>query len=355
MDLQKKTWVLIQRYVTGNATFEERRSLEEWMNQNADNRKLVEEIEEIWRMTPEENFSVDVEHAWQQFRLEKQKPLRVVSEKRERSARKQSAVYSDSKTMMYVLRAAAVVLVMFIAGSFSYYLTQLELKSEEIAEKSMFYQMQEMVTSRGEKAKVRFSDGTEVVLNSASSIRFPKEFRGSKREVYLDGEAFFKVAHDPDQPFIVHSHEAEVQVLGTEFNVRGWEEDSEMEVVVREGKVSVKSIVTESEDQPEVILTKGFKTELIRGEGLSPAVKVDPRYHMIWTSGGMHFDSVPLYKVFRDIERRFDVNIFLDDEDMMDVPFTSTFQYAELDEILSVIAASLEIGYTRNEREINFY
>lgn len=352
MDLQRKTWVLIQRYVTANATPEERRMVEEWMSKSPENQKLVKEIEEIWRMTPEEDFTVDVEQAWEQFKSEKQESKKRTTKPFE-NTEKQSK--KRSNTLVYVLRAAAIVLVVFIAGSFSYYLAQLELKSEEVAEKSMFYQMQEMVTSRGEKAKVRFSDGTEVILNSASSIRFPKEFHGSKREVYLDGEAFFKVAHDPSQPFIVHAHETQVQVLGTEFNVRGWEEDGEMEIVVREGKVSVNSSDIKSDERSEVILTKGFKTELIRGVGLSQATKVDAKYHMLWTSGGIHFDNVPLYKVFRDIERRFDVNISLDNKDMMDVPFTSTFQYAELDEILSVIAASLDIEYTRKEREINFY
>jgi ferric-dicitrate binding protein FerR (iron transport regulator) len=346
-------WVLIQRYVTGNATLEERQKLLEWMENSQENERLVREIEEIWKMTPDEKFNVDAELAWKQFRAR-------VNQKTSEKTDKQRQVFhktyqKKSNGFVYAMRAAAVLLVIVLAGTFSYYLGNNSSSSDGIAERSEFYQMQEMVTSRGEKAKVRFSDGTEVILNSASSIKFPMEFQGSKREVYLDGEALFKVAHDPSQPFIVHARGAKIQVLGTEFNVKGWEEDGKTEVVVREGKVSVNSSEPELSDKSEVILTKGYMTELIRGEGPEPARKVDSNFYLLWTSGGMHFDNTPMQKVFKDIERRFDVNISVERKEILDVPFTSTFQYAELDEVLSVIAVSLSTDYARQEREVKFY
>lgn len=353
MELQGKMWVLIQRYVTGNASPEERQLLQRWIEKSRDNERVLREIEKIWEMTPEENFDTDAEEAWRQFRERMSQKTTAKSAKQVQTVRK--TYPKKSNTFVYVMRAAAVILVILLAGLFSYYLGNNNFSSDTIAEKSEFYQMQEMVTNRGEKAKVRFSDGTEVVLNSASSIRFPKEFKGSQREVYLDGEALFKVAHDASQPFIVYAQGARIQVLGTEFNVKGWEEDGKTEVVVREGKVSVNSNQSELSDESEVILTKGYMTELIRGKAPQPATKVDSNYYLLWTSGGMHFDNVPLQKVFRDIERRFDVNISVERVDILDVPFTSTFQYAELNEVLSVIAASLGTDYARHEREVKFY
>lgn len=353
MELQRKMWVLIQRYVTGNATPEERQMLQDWIDKNRENERLVREIEEIWKMTPEENFSVNAEVAWEQF---KSRVDKKPSQKTDRGMQVVNKSYQkNSSAFVYAMRAAAVILVILLAASFSYYFGNNSSSSSEMAERSEFYQMQEMITNRGEKAKVRFSDGTEVVLNSASSIRFPKEFQGSKREVYLDGEALFMVAHDPSQPFIVHAQDAKIQVLGTEFNVKGWKEDEKTEVVVREGKVSVNSNKPKLTDESEVILTEGYMTELIRGEAPKPATRVESKYYLLWTSGGMHFDNAPIQKVFKDIERRFDVNITAEREEILDVPFTSTFQYAELDEVLSVIAASLGTDFARNEREVRFY
>lgn len=339
--------------MTGNASPEERQVLQKWIDESRDNERVLREIEKIWKMTPEENFDTDVEEAWRQFRERINQKSTEKTVKQLHTVRK--TYPKKSNTFVYAMRAAAVILVILLAGMFSYYLGNNNSSSDAIAEKSEFYQMQEMVTSRGEKAKVRFSDGTEVVLNSASSIRFPKEFKGSQREVYLDGEALFKVAHDASQPFIVHAEGARIEVLGTEFNVKGWEEDGKTEIVVREGKVSVNSNLSELSDESEVILTKGYMTELIKGKAPQPATKVDSNYYLLWTSGGMHFDNVPLQKVFRDIERRFDVNISVERVDVLDVPFTSTFQYAELNEVLSVIAASLGTDYARHEREVKFY
>lgn len=346
-------WVLIQRYVTGNATPEERQKLLEWVEKSKENERLVREIEEIWKMTPEESFDVNAEVAWEKFKLRVDQKISKKPVKRMHAFDKSHQKKSD--TFVYAMRAAAVILVILLAGTFSYYLGNNSSSSDGITERSEFYQMQEMVTNRGEKAKVRFSDGTEVILNSASSIKFPKEFQGSQREVYLDGEALFKVAHDPSQPFIVHAQGAKIQVLGTEFNVKGWEEDTKTEVVVREGKVSVNSNKPELSDESEVILTKGYMTELVRGEAPEPARRVESNFYLLWTSGGMHFDNTPIQKVFKDIERRFDVNISAEREEILDVPFTSTFQYAELDEVLSVIAASLSTDFARNEREVRFY
>src|SRR5699024_3207595 len=111
----------------------------------------------------------------------------------------------------YLFRAAAVILVVVLTGFFVQYYTTHSNNTDDAAQ---FYVMQDLVTERGEKARVAFSDGTQVTLNAASSLRFPKKFHGLKREVYLDGEAYFEVSHDPEHPFIVHAGEARVQVLG---------------------------------------------------------------------------------------------------------------------------------------------
>ncbi|MGY0036742.1 FecR family protein [Pedobacter sp. NJ-S-72] len=84
--------------------------------------------------------------------------------------------------------------------------------------------------------QITLSDGTRVWLNSASSLHFPFSFSGATREVYLTGEAFFKVAKNPDQPFIVHTNQTDVKVLGTEFNVNSYNSNITMTSLV-EGSV----------------------------------------------------------------------------------------------------------------------
>ena len=347
LKLDRKQWVLIQRYVTGNAGPAERERVESWMAEAHENRRIIQDVRDVWNRTPPEDFDVDVQQAWEQFRYRSQKnaiPVAPVNVNLRRG----------SNTLLYLFRAAAVLLVALFTGLFVH--SQINTTEQSGSEPvSAFNVLQELETERGEKARVTFSDGTSVTLNSASRVRFPQEFHGTTRDVYLEGEAYFEVAHNPDQPFIVHSQDARIEVLGTTFNVRGWSEDPGVEVVVGGGKVSVQSTNRHPNEHSEVILTEGLKTEILKGQKPLDPVKVDPVHHLLWTNGGIHFDNEPFRGVVRDLERRFNVNITVEDKTLLDVPYTGTFQYAELNEILSVIAASLEVGYSRDGAEVEFF
>lgn len=336
-------WKLVQRYVTGNSSSEDQRKLEQWMDQDSANQQLVKEVKEIWELTPEEDFDVNVQDAWERF-----------SHRKMQSTIHHMSVHEMQKRFrktLYLYRAAAVILLTLLTGFFVQYHTT----NNNTQETAQFYVMQDLTTEKGEKARVTFSDGTQVTLNAAGSLRFPKEFQGAKREVYLDGEAYFKVAHDPEHPFIVHAQGAKVQVLGTEFNIRGWSEDSSVDVAVEEGRVAVNASSSENpQAAPEVILARGQFTRVERGKNPIPAKNINIENYLLWTRGGLHFDNVPFGQVLRHIERKFDVQIRVADTGALKVPFTSTFRQAELDEILHVVAASMEMEYSRAGSEIEF-
>jgi transmembrane sensor len=320
--------------------------LKQWMSRNPENEKLIRDLEEIWNLTPEEDFDIDVQQAWNQFRLRKKKGVRILQ--------LHTAPEKKSYAIYHVFRAVAFILVAVVAGFFFQHISTVQSQADLALDRSQFYTMQEMSTDRGEKARVTFSDGTQVTLNSSSSISFPQEFHGSTREVYLEGEAYFKVASDPGQPFIVHTNHADVEVLGTEFNVRGWSSDEVVDVIVREGKVSVRSVEPELAEKAEVILTEGFKTSVLRGQLPLEAQSANVTNNLLWMTGGMHFDNLPFDKVVTELERRFNVEITVADQELLEIPYTGTFQYAELDEVLMVIAAAMGIEYSRQERAIEF-
>ncbi|MEX0660605.1 MAG: FecR domain-containing protein [Balneolaceae bacterium] len=340
--MNQKYWVLIQKFIIGEADEDQHRIIMDWMDEKPANRKLVQDLKDIWELTPREEFDVDVQGAWKEFQHRQgiAKPHNLNKDYRSRKV---------SKMPLYVLRTAAVILVSMFAGVFMQYtLTQ----GTDVEQVSEFYVMQTFETGKGEKARVTFSDGTKVILNSASSIQFPKEFPGQKREVYLDGEAYFEVAHNSNHPFIVYAQDVEVQVLGTEFNVQGWSDDASVEVAVRNGKVAVGSSGTHLDEDQQVILTRGLHTIVERGENPSPPKNVNITNHFVWTRGGLHFDNVPFNKVAKRIERRFNVQIDGVRDELKDIPYTGTFLYAELDEVLSVIGASMGIEYQRDGMEI---
>jgi transmembrane sensor len=102
----------------------------------------------------------------------------------------------------------------------------------------------EKVNPSNQPLTIVLSDGSAITLEKASRISYPKTFSGDFREVYLSGEAFFEVAHNPKQPFLVYANETVTKVLGTSFRIRAFESDQEVKVAVKTGKVSVYAKTT---------------------------------------------------------------------------------------------------------------
>src|SRR5699024_11863966 len=92
---------------------------------------------------------------------------------------------------------------------------------------------------KGQRGNITLSDGTKVILNADSKIILPEVFQSDKREVTLQGEAFFEVTHNPDRPFIINTGQAVVEVLGTSLDVRSYPDDESGRVVGCVGGVSL--------------------------------------------------------------------------------------------------------------------
>ena len=350
----REIWKLIKYHVTGTIRPHERLLLDRWMNQHPDNRKLLAEVEEEWARVRDDSFEVDVDQAWLTFLKKRgQKQPEILQHKRRsplyKAIRRMNRLPS-SGNFHYPLRIAAILLVGFLTGLFVYRYS-IDMAPGQYDPQLV---MEELVTKNGEKARVTFSDGTQVTLNAASSLSFPREFRDTKRIVFLKGEAYFKVESNHDYPFVVRTEGVDIEVIGTEFNVRGWEQDKEVYVVVRNGKVSVEATQPELQGQKSVILTSGLQTSVRRGGVPQEPWEVDIKNKLVWLNGGLHFENTPFRTVVSDLERRFNVQIDVRDDSLLDLLFTSTFQYAQLEEILAVIAGAMEIDYRQEDSVITF-
>ena len=354
---KQNIWILIQRYVVGRATKSERKEVEKWAAQSRDNHEILEQVSHIWAYTPEEEFYIDVEEAWTQFKTNN------TQEKH-----KQSRFYTLtdlSSDIQYFVRIAAILLISLALGV----LMVNQIPEEQSTQDSGQIVMQDIQTEVGEKAEATFSDGSKVMLNSATQLRFPKEFKQSIREVHLDGQAYFEVEHDSGRPFVVYNNGVKVKVLGTEFDVRGWQEDDKIKVVVRSGKVAVDCQtnlnlqLTQYPDREQTILTKGMMAEVEMEDvgSIKTISSVDIRQHLVWMSGGLYFKNTPFRQVIKDIERRFNVDIEVkvndrnSENELMDMTFTSTFYDAGLDEVLKVLSASMKLDINRNGKNMTFH
>lgn len=162
-----------------------------------------------------------------------------------------------------------------------------------------------MVTPRGRQFQLTLPDGTKVWLNAASSLRYPTMFTGSDRRVEITGEAYFEVAHDATKPFIVQIQDkADIQVLGTHFNVNAYADEPVLRTTLLEGKVKITpkagtgKSVTLSPDEECVL--DGIHTEV---------KKVEVETAVAWINGRFNFKSADLDMVFRQLARWYDVEI----------------------------------------------
>ena len=166
----------------------------------------------------------------------------------------------------------------------------------------------ELQVPSGKLSKITLADGTKVTLNAGSKLRYPNKFRGTRREVRLEGEGFFEVTKRSDQPFVVRTDQLHIQVLGTSFNVRSYREDTRMEVSVVTGKVSVDS----NEKGQSVLLTPQQKASYTVATGKLEKGECDSTDEIAWQNGILNFRNNSMREVARVLERKFAINIQLD-------------------------------------------
>jgi hypothetical protein len=149
---------------------------------------------------------------------------------------------------------------------------------------------------------IELADGTEVHLNASSTLRFPFIFPGKTREVYLEGEAYFTVAHNPAQPFIVHTGTASVIALGTAFNVNSYD-NKVMTTSLVQG-----SVITDVGDSLDVTLKPGYESIYRPGEPFK-VKRFDETVTLGWRDGMYRFVNKPLEDIGPVMMRWFGLKI----------------------------------------------
>ncbi|MFD2969255.1 FecR family protein [Sphingobacterium bambusae] len=175
-------------------------------------------------------------------------------------------------------------------------------------------------SAKGRTTRLVLSDGTEVTLNSASSIRYPRAFSGTAREVQLlDGEAFFDVTHDASHPFLVKAKENIIKVLGTSFNVSAYADDEEVTTTLLDGAVHF------SNGFHSLLLQPGEQVTAWKNQKKLFKKQVDVLEYTLWRDGFFMFDDQSVSSILTTVKRWYDI----DEVSFLDTPsdkFSGTFK-----------------------------
>lgn len=190
-------------------------------------------------------------------------------------------------------------------------------------------------TSRGETYSLTLADGSVVYLNSASSVRFPVAFSGTERRIEITGEAYFKVAKNVDEPFIVSINGMDVQALGTEFNINAYPDESFKKTTLIEGSVKVSM-----KGDPQIEILKPGQQTKLNGTDLSVISNVNIEEVIAWKEGVFHFESADLESILREFSRWYDVDVMFEGEIPKERFFVIMSRKSSLSSVLKALQAN---------------
>lgn len=207
----------------------------------------------------------------------------------------------------------------------------------------------EMITKSapyGEKVIVALTDGSKVILNSGSSIAFPRVFDDSQREINLQGEAFFEVTRSENQPFIVHTGELSTRVLGTSFNIQAFDENA-ISVTVATGRVQVFQDPAHRSDSGEPLESVFLdpSQQVIYQNHRFTVNRVDLAKSIAWKDDILEFDDASLSSVVSTLERWYDIDIVFENDEIVHCRINGRFKGQRLEEVLRSIRYMYNIDY----------
>lgn len=358
-------WETLARYFAGELTTEESEKMETWIKADPEREEQVRYLYRIWEESEVLPYELDVDIAWETLEgnIERfDKRLQTLDQSATGEMKKkrlsdlrvlEKSAQKPGRIGRRIVMVAASVLIILSAGFFThnYYL---ELQE---AEKAGELAVEELTTRDGERAIYSLSDGSRVILHAGSRLEVPVNFNNENRELFLEGEAYFEVSHDPDKPFVVNSEEAYTRVLGTKFLVQAWPEESRnVEVIVEEGRVALgdkRTISTTA--QQEVVITLNQKGVLTAEDGPSVSDVTDLHWHLGWTEGRLVFEDRQLSEILPRLERWYAVEINSETDEIAEKRLTAEIDYSQpMTEVLMGIALSLDLEIDKEDRKITF-
>jgi ferric-dicitrate binding protein FerR (iron transport regulator) len=282
---QNAPWHLFFKCFQNQASFEEIDEVNDWLQEDPGNLKMLEELYYSYSVSTRipKPLSPDIQVAWEK-----------VSQK---ISSKPNRVKSLFNRFKYAVAIAAVIVISLTIYGITDFLRNHQLNN----------QYTEITTLPGQKTSVMLPDSSVVWLNSASSLRYNRNFNSKERKVSLNGEAFFEVRKDKSRKFRVETGSLNIDVHGTSFNIRNYLNDPVQEVTVTEGVVGISCRAREIRR-----LTKGEQALLNRESGKITFTRENPDMITAWKNNELIFRNTPVEEVIKYLERWYGVNITID-------------------------------------------
>jgi len=326
------------RLIEGECSPEEAAAIQAWVAADPHRGELLDELRAVWRVSGEGTRDWGFEQARERLLDARNRAARWPDpfpvRSRALSTRGAAAPRTAASRTRWGAIAAAAALA--LAGTAGW-----RLRAPAAAPR-------EYATARGQRVELSFSDGSRVLLGVDSRLRVPGDYGVRERVVELEGQAYFVVRHDARRPFRVRTRRGTTEDLGTAFDVRAYNEEEYLQVVVAAGRVALRG----ARGADSVALTLRPRDRAVidaRGNAMTTS-GVPLRQYLAWTRGALVFNDAPLLSVIAQLDRWYDLDIETGDRSLGDERLTISFTTQSADEALTALAKVLDARVTRAER-----
>lgn len=231
-------------------------------------------------------------------------------------------------------RVAAILLIPLLIASSVMFISIYNFRTDpaQFVEKELF-------TKPGTREKIQLDDGTTVWLNDGTTFRYPEKFDTKERRVFVEGEAYFEVAPNPEKPFIVENPMVNTIVTGTSFNIRGYSSDQYFEATLSSGKVRLMK------GERQISMIPGQQVQYNSKDDKFFSRKVDPAIYSSWIEGRLILKDEPFPVAMLKLSRWYNANIVIQDEELKDFKLTATFENEKVEQTMEHIAYALPVKY----------
>lgn len=314
--------ILLERFLKGETTHDEERILVDWFKSDVSRDELRNYIKRKWEIASNSSIPTDL----------KERMFRKIQSRIESVAVEKKDVGRFS--LRNIMRYAAIGLLVICAGLGGHLLTRYS-RSVGVEKDYLVF------AAKGQKASVVLPDGSKVWLNSDSEIKYTNLYGDGERIISLDGEAYFEVAKDSLNRFVVQAGDLAVEALGTSFNVKAYEEDNQAVVTLFQGKVKT------SVGRDEAFLLPDQAVTYLKNKGQLKKSTLNDAYRAcLWRNNELAFNDEALSEIAVLLNRMYNIQVVFKSEKVKALRFTGVITNNSLDNIIELISLTSPIIYT---------
>jgi len=324
--MQKEECIeIFERYIQKRATPDEVTRLSRWINDNEEITLWLEQQINASSSTMDSNVQLRMLQNIKS-QIEPKKLLNKTSEAPKRI-----------QLNKWIRVAAMFILPLLTAAGMYFYMSRNEASKAPLV----------VAVERGQKANITLPDGSKVWLNSQSKLTYSSDFNIKKRELQLDGEAYFEVAHNPQKPFVVRSNDMAVEALGTTFGVKAYDEDKLISSILMQGKVRVTT-----PDGAAILLPNDriMYDKTKRRKALSKVTNATD--FTGWIHNELRFENESLGDIAKTIQRIYNVEVVFASEKLKNQRFTGTINNNSLESVLNIISLTSPVSFQINNQQV---